>query len=80
METHTKGQLEKIAPLDLEILALMGDDEKVTEDNMAREIDQSSGLALDIEYKLAAIEEMLTAPQVLNRKSKKAIEEREQIQ
>ena len=76
METRTKGQLEKIAPLDLEILALMGDDEKVREDT--REIDWSKCLALDIEYKLAAIEEMLTALQVLNRKSKKA--EREQIQ
>ena len=30
---HTLNeQLEKIAPLDLQILALMGDDEKVTED------------------------------------------------
>ena len=62
---HTLNeQLEKIAPLDLEILALMGDDEKVTEEDMAREIDESSRLASDIKCKLAAIEELLTAPQI----------------
>lgn len=60
---HTLNeQLEKIVPLDLEILALMGDDEKVTESDMAKEIDESSCLASDIKSKLAAIEELLTAP------------------
>ena len=46
---HTLNkQLEKKVPLDLEILTLMGDEKKVTEDDIAREIDESRCLASDI--------------------------------
>ena len=54
-----REQLEKLAPLDLDILAGMGDDEKVTEDYMANEIEESSRLSSDLKSKLSAIEELL---------------------
>ena len=54
-----REQLEKLAPLDLDILAGMGDDEKVTEDDMANEIEESSRLSSNLKSKLSAIEELL---------------------
>lgn len=61
-------QLDKIVPLDAEILAFLEDDEKATEDDMANEIEESSRLASELRSKLITIMELLTvepiSPQV----------------
>ena len=53
-------QLQKIVPLDEEILAELAADEKVTEEEVADEIERSGRLRADATQVLAAIEERLT--------------------
>ena len=55
-----KEQLEKILPLDEQILAELGADEKVTEEEVAEEIERSGRLKADATQALASIEERLT--------------------
>lgn len=55
-----KEQLEKILPLDEQILTELGADEKVTEEEVAEEIERSGRLKGDATQALAAIEERLT--------------------
>jgi len=55
-----KEQLEKILPLDEQILAELGADEKVTEEEVAEEIERSGRLKGDAMQMLASIEERLT--------------------
>ena len=55
-----KEQIEKISPLDEQILAELAADEKTTEDEIAEEIERSGRLRADATQTLAAIEERLT--------------------
>ena len=55
-----KEQLEKILPLDEQILAEQGADKKVTEEEVAEEIERSGRLKADATQALASIEEQLT--------------------
>jgi len=55
-----KEQLDKILPLDEQILAELGADEKVTEEEVAEEIEGSGRLKADTTQALASIEERLT--------------------
>ena len=55
-----KEQLDKILPLDEQILAKLGADEKVTEEEVAEEIERSGRLKADTTQALASIEERLT--------------------
>ena len=54
-----KEQLEKILPLDNLILAELAADEKVSEEEVAEEIERSGRLKADATQRLAAIEERL---------------------
>ena len=50
-------QLEKILPLDAQILAELGADKKVTEEEVGEEIERSGRLKADAMQALASIEE-----------------------
>ena len=52
-----KEQPEKILPMDEQILAKLAAEEKVTEEEMAEEIEKSGRLKADTTQVLAAIEE-----------------------
>ena len=53
------GQIEKISPLDEQILEELAADEKATEEDIADEIERSGRLRVDATQILAAIEEQL---------------------
>ena len=60
-----KEQLDKILPLDREILAELIADEESTEEDVTTEIDRSTRLKADVTQRLVAIDEKLAATNVL---------------
>ena len=59
-----KEQLDKILPLDREILAELIADEESTEEDVTTEIDRSTRLKADVTQRLVAIDEKLAATNV----------------
>ena len=58
-KANLKEQLDKILPLDEEILAELAADEKVAEEEIVEEIERSGRLKADATQRLAEIEERL---------------------